>query len=242
MARHPVAVTTKQRPAGNNRAQEASDDESRKKRCTASSPEREAISVAEQALRDYEDYLFYYGLKDYYAPFVDYADCVEKFAAGETAATVETASADNDGRSEGSDAPEVAAELESASGDEDAPDDQTASVTVDAPIAAPHDNDHCDQFASTQEETARDTLDKLEVQTHADISPETSWAWALDSAGHVRRPSTSSSCIESVGAGSGASSWAEVLTPLPRRTCAGSILDNEWQLVHASDDGSSLSL
>jgi hypothetical protein len=242
MARHPVAVQTKQRPPGNNRAQESSDDEGRKKRCTASSPEREAVSIAEQALRDYEDYLFYYGLKDYYAPFVDYADCVDTLAAGETAATVETASADNDGRSEGSAAQEEAGELESASGDENAPDDETASVTVDPPIAATDDDDHKEQCATTQEETARDTFDKLEVQTHADISPETSWGWALDSAGHVRRPSTCSSCIESVGAGSGASSWAEVLTPLPRRTCAGSLLDNEWQMVHASDDGSSLSL
>merc|ERR1719240_1845088 len=97
--------------------------------------------------------------------------------------------------------------------------------------------------ATEEAKIARDSFDKLEDQTPACVAPETSWAWALDSAGHVRGPSTSSSCTaESVGTASRASSWAEVHTPLPRRKTSGCAIDSEWEVVLNSDEGSSSSL
>jgi hypothetical protein len=232
MARHPVAVPTKQRPPGNNRGPEASDDEGRKKRCTVPSPQREAVSASEQALRDYEDYLFYYGLKEYCTQYSEYVDSAEDRHFVDTTSAeeaVETASDDD----------EPIEALQQEAGDNDAPNDDTASAISDAPIAAEEDNGLCESFSATQtKESARDTSDKPEDESPASAESEASWAWALDSVGHVRGPSTSSSCTaESVGTASRASSWAEVHTPLPRRKCAGS--DNEWEVVSNDEDAPS---
>jgi hypothetical protein len=248
MARHPVAVLTKQRPQGNNRAQEASDDEGRKKRCTVPSPQREAVPGAEQALRDYEDYLCYYGLKEYCTQYVEYSDCVERLATDATTGTVDASASEDDEPNESSDAQSDARDTESIPGDDEAPDPLTASVIVDAHVAACDSNCQCDSFAATQEEeTTRDNFEKLEKQPHASvlqIPAETSWDWALASVGHVhvRAPSTSSSCTaDSEGAASCASSWAKVLTPQPRRNRPGSVVDNEWEVVQvlAPDEESS---
>jgi hypothetical protein len=242
MARHPVAVQTKQRPPGNNRAPEASDDEGRKKRCTVPSPQREAVSGAEQALRDYEDYLCYYGLKEYCtppSPYVDYSDCVERLGPDATNDTVEAASSDDDEPSQKSDAQSDPRDVDSDQGDDESPDHLTASVVVDAPVPAREED--CTGAAPPPAEGKAAEI-KADTPLTLTIPQETtSWGWALASVGHVRGPSTSSSCTaDSEGAASCASSWAKVLTPLPRRKC-GSVVDNEWEVVQvlAPDEESS---
>jgi hypothetical protein len=155
-------------------------------------------------------------------------------AAEETAATVDATADDNGASIQDSGSDEEAGEVESAAGGDDVPDDQEAAAVFDATIAAV--NDAC------EEKTVRDTSDTLEDRTPAGVSTETSWAWALDSVGHVRGPSTSSSCTaESVGTASRASSWAEVHTPPPRRKSGGCVVD-EWEVVLNADEGCSASL
>lgn len=228
MARHTLVAIR------NSRGQEASDDESRKKRCTVPSPQREAVSGAEQALRDYDDYLSYYGLKEYCTQYADYADCVDKLATD--AGAVESSASDEDELNEASVQFE-ARELGSVQGDNETPDHLTASVSVDTPAAACDHNCACESLSATQEEeNTRDNVDTWKTQSfidpHASIPVETSWAWALNSVGHVRVPSTSSSCTaDSEGAASSASSWAKVGTPVARRKNGGSMIDNEWEVV-----------